>query len=64
MRQPEERETLLDVEDGMDWETLVRCDFIWVAPKAELTRYRGSVTNERRRAIGQVIIRALGLWLP
>lgn len=56
-------EVLLDVEDGMDWKTLVRCDFIWVAKKADLTRHRGSVTQERRRTIGATIIRAVELWI-
>jgi mRNA-degrading endonuclease toxin of MazEF toxin-antitoxin module len=57
-------EALLDVEDGMDWQTLVRCDFLWVAPKSELRQQRGSVSAERRRTIGTTIIRTLGLWLP
>lgn len=60
---PSELETLLDIEDGMDWATLVRCDFLWTAPKAELTRKCGSVTPGRRRAIGATMIRVLGLWL-
>jgi len=63
-RLPGELEASLDVEDGMDWSTLVRCDFLWVAPKAELSRPRGSVTTERRRAIGALIIRIFGFWLP
>jgi len=57
-------EALLDVADGLDWSTIVRCDFLWVAKKPDLTRLRGSVTVERRRAIGQMMIRSLGLWLP
>jgi mRNA-degrading endonuclease toxin of MazEF toxin-antitoxin module len=63
-RLPSDLEALLEAEDGMDWSTLVRCDFLWTAPKVELTRQRGSVTAERRRAIGATIIRVLGLWLP
>lgn len=62
-RQAKGPEVLLDVEDGMDWETIVKCDFVWVADKASLTRHRGSVSEERRRTIGQTIIRAIGLWL-
>ena len=62
-RQAGELEELLDVEDGMDWLTIVRCDFIWVAQKSELTRRRGSVSAERRRAVGAKVIRAIGLWL-
>ena len=62
-RAPGELEALLDVEDGMDWPTLVRCDFFWVAPKADLTRHRGHVSNERRRAIGATLIRVMGFLL-
>ena len=56
-------EIILDQVDGMDWETLVRCDVIWLANKSELKRHRGSVSPERRRAIGRKIIRLFGLWL-
>ena len=63
-REANELEALLDTADGMDWATLVRCDFVWVAPKSELTRQRGSVSAERRRAIGAKMIRVLGLLLP
>lgn len=62
-RDPLDHEALLDVIDGMNWLTLVRLDFLWVARKAELTQQRGSVTTERRRAIGQKVIRVFGLWL-
>ena len=62
-RDPLEHEGLLDVEDGMDWPTLVRVDFLWVAPKIELVRQRGSVTSERRRSIGHKAIRVFGFWL-
>ena len=62
-RDPLEHEGLLDVEDGMDWPTLVRVDFHWVAPKTELTRQRGTVTPERRRSIGHKSIRVFGFWL-
>jgi hypothetical protein len=53
---PAPLEIVLDSTDGLD--------FLWTAPKAELTRTRGTVTPERRRAIGAAIIRVLGLWLP
>jgi mRNA-degrading endonuclease toxin of MazEF toxin-antitoxin module len=62
-RQPLTHEILLDTEDGMDWSTLVRCDVIYLAQKSELKRYRGSVTAERRRAMGAKIIRLFGFWL-
>ncbi len=64
LREPRENEVILLPEDGMDWETIFRCDFIWVALKTELKNVRGSVTAERRRAIGSRIIRVFGFWLP
>ena len=57
-------ESLLDLEDGMDWPTIVRVDFVWTVLKSELTRRRGNVTPERRRDLGAKMIRALGLYLP
>jgi mRNA-degrading endonuclease toxin of MazEF toxin-antitoxin module len=56
-------ECLLDTADGMEWETLVRCDFVWVARKAELTRRRGAVALDRRRDIGRKVISTIGLYL-
>jgi mRNA-degrading endonuclease toxin of MazEF toxin-antitoxin module len=60
-RKPELHEALLDVADGLDWETLCKCDVVYAAPKSELVKQRGSVTPERRRAIAERVIRALGL---
>ena len=51
-RVPREKEFLINGADGMDWDTLVRCDFIWVARKIDLRNRRGRVGAERRRAIG------------
>jgi mRNA-degrading endonuclease toxin of MazEF toxin-antitoxin module len=62
-RLPRENELLVNGADGMDWETLVRCDFIWVARKSDLKHRRGRVTAERRRALGQKLIRIFGFWL-
>jgi len=63
LRLPKEHESLLDVADGLDWETLLRLDVIFLAKKSELARHRGSVTPERRRALGAKIIRLFGFWL-
>ena len=62
-RQPRDFEELLDKKDGLDWTTIVRCDFVWVARKDQLTQPRGSVANERRRSLGRKLIRLFGLWL-
>jgi mRNA-degrading endonuclease toxin of MazEF toxin-antitoxin module len=61
-REPEIHEVLLDRADGLDWETLCRCDVLFLANKSELTRRRGAVAHERRRQLGQKIIRLVGLW--
>ena len=62
-REPWSHEILLDAADGMDWPTLARCDVMYLASKGELKRRRGSVSQERRRALGAKIIRIFGLWL-
>ena len=54
-------EVLLNGADGLDWETLCKCDLIFSAPKEQLSRKRGSVSFERRRQIAERIIKALGL---
>ena len=64
LRMPHDHEFLLDAADGMDWETLVRLDFVWVARKADLKRQRAEVSAERRRALGAKLIRWFGLWTP
>ena len=60
-RKAEALEIILDEADGLDWETLCKCDLVFAVPKEQLTRRRGSVTLERRRAIGERVIRSLGL---
>jgi mRNA-degrading endonuclease toxin of MazEF toxin-antitoxin module len=60
-RRPEAHEVLLDQSDGLDWETLCKCDVVYAVPKTELTKRRGSVTAERRRGIAERVIRGLGL---
>lgn len=62
-RPAREHEVVLDQADGMDWETLARCDVIYLVPKKELTRRRGAVSFECRRALGTKIIRLFGFWM-
>jgi hypothetical protein len=62
-RLPEEHEVMLNGADGMEWETLARCDVMYLAKKSELVRKRGAVTHERRRMIGEKIIKLFGLRL-
>jgi mRNA-degrading endonuclease toxin of MazEF toxin-antitoxin module len=60
-REAEALEITLDEADGLDWETLCKCDLVFAVPKEQLTRKRGSVTRERRRQIAEHVIRGLGL---
>jgi len=60
-RTPELHEVILDQADGLNWETLCKCDVVYAAQKTELVQRRGTVTTERRRAIAERVIRALGL---
>ena len=55
-------EIILDEADGLDWPTLCKCHFLYVAPKSELKQRRGTVTKERRRELGRILIRLFGLW--
>jgi mRNA-degrading endonuclease toxin of MazEF toxin-antitoxin module len=60
-RKPEIHGVLLDEADGLDWPSLCKCDLVYAAQKQDLRRRRGTVTVERRRAIAERVIRALGL---
>ena len=54
-------EESLDESDGLDWKTMVRCDRIYLLPKARLDDLKGKVTQERRRQIGRKIIEVFRL---
>ena len=60
-RKAELHEVVLDQSDGLNWETLCKCDLVFAVPKEQLAQKRGSVTQERRRQIAERLIRALGL---
>jgi mRNA-degrading endonuclease toxin of MazEF toxin-antitoxin module len=53
-------EVLLNGADGLDWETLVKCDLIHAVSKSDLTSKRGSVSPARRRLIVQRMIECHG----
>ena len=50
-RPPKETEVRLNSADGLDWETLCRCDALWLVEKSKLKGKRGTVTPIRRRQI-------------
>jgi hypothetical protein len=54
-------EVVLDTADGLNWETLCKCDIVYAAQKDDLTQRRGVVSVERRRMIAQRLIQHLGL---
>ncbi len=60
-REPRANEVVLDAADGLELKTLCRCDLLYTVEKARLTRHRGSVSPERRRAIGVRIIQGLAI---
>lgn len=59
-REPKENEVRLNGADGLDWETLCRCDLFWLVEKSKLTSKRGAVSRIRRRQIVDKITAAMG----
>ena len=59
-----ENEALLNGADGLDWETLVKCDLMYLVEREQLYRRRGAVTPIRRRQIIQRINASFGFNLP
>lgn len=60
-RKPELFEVLLDQSDGLDWETVCKCDLLYAAPASQIEEKRGTVGLARRREIAIRIIRGVGL---
>jgi hypothetical protein len=50
-RPPKKCEVLLNHADGLDWETMVRCDLMYEVNVSRLRQRRGEVSGFRRRAI-------------
>jgi mRNA-degrading endonuclease toxin of MazEF toxin-antitoxin module len=62
-RAPHENEIMLNGADGLDWETLVKCDLAYLVEKERLYQKRGTVSAARRRALAQRIVGCFGLNL-
>ena len=58
-----ENEVLLNGADRLDWETLVKCDLMYLVEKERLYRRRGSVGTARRRALVQRLNACFGFTL-
>ena len=59
-RPPDATEVLLNSADGLDWETLIKCDLIHAVRKSDLRGKRGTVSPARRRQIVQRMIECNG----
>ena len=62
-RGPKTTEEILDESDGLDWKTMVRCDRIYLLPKADFAEQKGRVNVERRHHIARKIVEVLRLPL-
>ena len=62
-REAKKNEVILNGADGLDWKTAVRCDVIYLLPKAEFQEARGKVTAPRRSAIARKMAETLRLPL-
>ncbi len=62
-REAKKNEVILNGADGLDWKTAVRCDVIYLLPKAEFKEQRGKVTAPRRVAIARKIAETLRLQM-
>jgi mRNA-degrading endonuclease toxin of MazEF toxin-antitoxin module len=60
-RATQKHEVLLNAADGLDWKTAVRCDLIYLLPKAEFRDRRGKVSAQRRVAIARKMAETLRL---
>lgn len=60
-REAKKNEVILNAADGLDWKTAVRCDVIYLLPKAEFRERRGKVGQQRRVAIARKIAETLRL---
>ena len=63
-RPPRANEVLLDEEDGLNWETLCKCDCIFAVERSEIKGKRGTVAHERRLHFVQTIIASHGWQTP
>ena len=62
-REAKKHEVILNAADGLDWKTAVRCDVVYLLPKADFRERRGKVTSQRRIAIARKIAETLRLPL-
>lgn len=56
-------EVVLNGADGLEWETLVKCDLMYLVEKERLYRRRGRVGTMQRRALVQRLNACFGFTL-
>lgn len=59
-RQPDSHEILLDKVDGLDWETICKCDLIYAVPREDLKQRKGRVSEARQGILLRRILSAHG----
>ncbi len=62
-RPARENEVLLNGADGLDWETLFKCDLMYLVEKERLYQRRGQVGSVRRRLLVQRLNACFGFPL-
>ena len=62
-RGPKLTEEVLDEADGLEWKTMVRCDRIYLLPKAKFDNRVGSVTPQRRSVLARKLVEVFRLPL-
>jgi len=62
-REPKKHEFILNSADGLGWKTAVRCDVIYLLPKAEFLEKRGVVSTGRRVGIARKVAEILRLQM-
>jgi mRNA-degrading endonuclease toxin of MazEF toxin-antitoxin module len=62
-RDAKKNEVILNGVDGLDWKTAVRCDVIYLLPKAEFAERREKVSAVRRVAIARKMAETLRLQM-
>jgi mRNA-degrading endonuclease toxin of MazEF toxin-antitoxin module len=60
-REAKKNEVILNSADGLDWKTAVRCDVIYLLPKADFQHRRGKVSPQSRVGIARKIAETLRL---
>jgi mRNA-degrading endonuclease toxin of MazEF toxin-antitoxin module len=60
-REAKKNEVILNDADGLDWKTAVRCDVIYLLPRAEFRERRGKVSPQRRIAVARKVAETLRL---